>query len=65
MGLLDVVLVLIVVGILLWLFNTYVTTIDGNIKRIINGVVIAAVIIWLLRLSGILGSVDVPFPRVR
>jgi hypothetical protein len=65
MSLLSVVLVLIVVGILLWLLNTYGTMIDGKIKQIINIVVVIAVIIWLLQLSGILGSVDVPFPRVR
>jgi hypothetical protein len=65
MGLLQVVLILIAVGVLLWLLNTYGTMVDGKIKQIINIVVVIAVVIWLLSLSGILGSVDVPFPRVR
>ena len=65
MGLLQVVFVLAVIGFLLWLFNAYVTMIDAKVKQIINIVVIVAIVIWLLSLSGILGSVDVPFPRVR
>jgi hypothetical protein len=64
MDLLSVVFILIAVGVLMWLFNTYVTMIDGNIKRIINIVVIVACVIWLLRLAGLLGGVNVPFPHV-
>lgn len=60
---LDVVLILIAVGVLLWAFNTYVTTIDGTVKQIINGVVIVGVIVWLLRLMGLWPNI--PFPRVR
>ena len=54
MALISVVLVLIVVGVLLYLFNTHVTKIDGTMKWIINFVVIATVVVWLLRLSGVL-----------
>jgi len=50
MDLIHLVIVLIVVGVLLWLFNTYVTMIDGRIKQIINAVVIIAVVLWLLML---------------
>jgi len=48
--LISLVVVLVVVGVLLWLFNTYVTMIDGRIKQIINIVVIVAVVLWLLSL---------------
>ena len=65
MSLLGVVFVLIVIGVLLWLLNTYGTMVDGKMKSIINVVVVVAVVLWLLQLSGLLGSVDVPFPRVR
>jgi hypothetical protein len=58
MPLLTVVLVLICVGVLLWLFNTYVTMIDGKIKQIINVVVIVAVVLWLLSLFGLFDSLD-------
>lgn len=53
--LLNVVLALIVVGVLLWLINTYLPM-DGKIKQILNIVVVIAVIIWLLKVFGLLGS---------
>ncbi len=57
MPLIHVVVVLVVVGILLWLLNTYIPM-DGKIKSIINIVVVVAVVIWLLRAFGILGSLS-------
>ena len=65
MSLLHLVITLIVVGVLLWLFNTYVTMIDAKIKQIINVVVIVAVVIWLLYAFGVMGHMhDVPVPRI-
>ena len=61
MSLLNVVLVLIVVGVLLWLVNTYIPM-DGKIKSILNIVVVIAVILWLLQAFGVLhglGSIRV------
>jgi hypothetical protein len=55
MSLIHLVLVLIVVGVLLWLVNTYIPM-DGKIKQILNIVVVVAVVIWLLQVFGILGS---------
>jgi undecaprenyl pyrophosphate phosphatase UppP len=55
MDLLNVVIVLIVVGVLLWLVNTYIPM-DGRIKNILNIVVVIAVVIWLLQAFGLLGS---------
>lgn len=54
MPLLTIVLTLIVVGVLLWLVNTYIPM-DGKIKSILNGVVVIAVVIWLLYAFGVLG----------
>lgn len=48
MGLIQLCIILFVIGFLLWLFNRYVTMIDGTIKQIINIVVIVAVVLWLL-----------------
>lgn len=48
----NLVITLIVVGVILWLVNTYVPM-DGKIKSILNVVVVIAVIIWLLRYAGI------------
>lgn len=54
MSLLAIVLTLIVVGVLLWLVNTYGKNfIDGKILTIINLVVVIVVIVWLLRVFGI------------
>ena len=55
MPLLNVVLVLIVVGVLLWLINNYIPM-DTKIKNILNGVVVIVVILWLLQAFGLLDS---------
>ena len=56
MSLINVIIVLIVVGVVLWLINNYIPM-AGSIKNILNIVVIIAVIIWLLRAFGLLNSV--------
>jgi hypothetical protein len=55
MPLINLVIVLIVVGVLLWLVNAYIPM-DGKIKKILNIVVLIAVVLWLLQAFGILGS---------
>jgi hypothetical protein len=60
MGLIDLVLVLIVVGILLWLVETQLP-IAQPIKTIIRVVVIVVVVLYLLR--AFVG--DIPVPRLR
>ena len=57
MPLINVLLVLVVVGVILWLVNTYIPM-DAKIKRILNIVVVIVVVIWLLRAFGILGSLS-------
>lgn len=56
MDLIHLVLILIVVGVLLWLANTYIPM-DANIKKIINAVVIIAVVLWLI-------NVFIGIPRI-
>lgn len=53
MPLLHVVIVLIVVGVLLWLVNTYIPM-QATIKKILNAVVVIAVVLWLLNGFGLL-----------
>ncbi len=48
----NLLITLVVVGVILWLVNTYIPM-DGKIKSILNIVVVIAVIIWLLRFSGL------------
>jgi hypothetical protein len=45
----QLVVVLIVIGVLLWLVNTYIPM-DGQVKSILNAVVIIALVLWLLSL---------------
>ena len=53
MSLISIVVSLIVVGVLLWLVNTYIPM-DAKIKKILNVVVVVVVVLWLLNLFGIL-----------
>ena len=57
MPLIQVVIVLIVVGVLLWVVNRFIPM-AGSIKSILNAVVVIAVILWLLSVFGILGSLS-------
>jgi hypothetical protein len=53
--LIQVVMVLIVVGVLLWLINRFIPM-QGTIKSILNGVVVIAVVLWLLNIFGLFNS---------
>ena len=64
MSLVSVVITLIVVGILLWLINTFIPM-DGKIKSILNFVVVVAVVLWLLYGFGVLGHGDIRLPTVK
>ena len=55
MPLIHVMLVLIVVGVLLWLVNSYIPM-AGSIKTILNAVVIIVVVLWLLSVFGLIGK---------
>lgn len=55
--LVTVVIVLVVVGLLLWLINNYIPM-DGKIKSILNVVVVICVIIWLLKVFGLLSKLN-------
>jgi hypothetical protein len=51
--LIQVVMVLIVVGVVLWLINRFIPM-HGTIKSILNGVVVIAVVLWLPNIFGVL-----------
>lgn len=55
MSLINLIVVLMVVGVLLWLINTYLPM-DGKIKSILNGVVVIVVVLWLLQIFGFLDA---------
>lgn len=60
MGIIQIVVVIIVVGVLLWLVNSYLPM-AAPIKKILNIVVVVALALWLLLLmlqwSGMAGNV--------
>ncbi len=57
MTLISLIVTLVVVGVILWLINNYIPM-DGNIKKILNVVVILVVILWLLTAFGLLGPIS-------
>lgn len=62
MPLINVVLTLVVVGVVLWLINTYIPM-QATIKKILNIVVVIVVVLWLLYGFGVLnnsGSIQLP-----
>jgi len=65
MELIQIIIILVVIGVLLWLVNTYIPM-DEKVKQILNVVVIIAVVLWLLFfLLGLAGLVPARtmFPR--
>ena len=57
MPLIQLVVILIVIGVLLWLVNNYIPM-QGSIKRILNGVVVIAVVLWLVNVFGLFSYVS-------
>jgi hydrogenase-4 membrane subunit HyfE len=57
MPILQVALILVVVGVLLYVANHYIPM-DAKIKQILNGVVVLAVVLWLLSLFGMFSWLD-------
>jgi hypothetical protein len=57
MPLVTVVLTLLVVGVLLWLINRFIPM-QSQIKGILNGVVVIAVVLWLLKVFGLFGYIS-------
>lgn len=57
MSLFTVLITIVIVGVLLWLVNTYIPM-DSKIKSILNAVVVIVLILWLLRAFGLLDSLQ-------
>jgi hypothetical protein len=53
----QILITLIVVGVLLWLVNSFIPM-ASTIKRILNAVVVIGVVLWLLNVSGMLHSIS-------
>jgi hypothetical protein len=57
MPLIQLVIVLVVVGVILWVINSYIPM-QSTIKRILNVVVVICVIVWLLSVFGLIGNLS-------
>lgn len=57
MSLIGLVLVLVVVGVVLWLINSYIPM-QSTIKKILNVVVVIVMILWLLSAFGLIESFE-------
>jgi len=57
MPLVTVVITLVVIGLLLWLVNRFVPM-QGQIKAILNGVIVIAVVLWLLKIVGLFDNLS-------
>ena len=57
MPLINLILILVAVGVILYLINNYIPM-DRKIKSILNVVVVIVVILWLLNAFGVIGSLS-------
>jgi hypothetical protein len=56
MPLITVVITIAVVGVLLWLLNRFIPM-QSQIKGILNAVVVIALVVWLLKIFGLLSYI--------
>jgi len=56
MSILTIIIVLVLVGLGLWAINRWIPM-DAKIKSILNVVVVIALILWLLKVFGILQAI--------
>jgi hypothetical protein len=57
MPLIQLIIVLAIVGVILWLINSYIPM-QTSIKKILNVVVVVAVVVWLLSVFGVIGNIS-------
>jgi hypothetical protein len=56
MPLINIAVVIIVVGVLMWLVNRFIPM-QGTIKGLLNGLVVIALVVWLLKIFGLFNSI--------
>lgn len=57
MSLLSLVVAIVLVGVVLWVINSFIPM-DAKISKILNAVVVIVLVIWLLQGFGVLGSLS-------
>ena len=56
MTLVDIVVILVIAGLLMWLINTYIPM-AAAIRSLLNIVVFVVLLIWVLQSLGIIGGI--------
>ncbi len=56
MPLVNIIVILVIVGVVLWAINTYIPM-AKPVKTILNVVVVVILCLWLLQVFGVMGSV--------
>jgi hypothetical protein len=65
MTLVNIAVVLVVVGVALWLIDTYIPM-AGGMKSLLNLVAFVVVVVWLLQGFGVIGAIPgVHIPALR
>jgi hypothetical protein len=57
MPIINLIIILVVVGVILWVINAYIPM-QSTIKKILNAVVVIGVIVWLLSVFGVIGDIS-------
>jgi len=57
MPIINLIIILVVVGVILWAINAYIPM-QSTIKKILNAVVVIGVIVWLLSVFGVIGDIS-------
>ena len=57
MSLVNIVVILVAVGMIMWLINTFVPML-GSIRSLLNSVVFIVVLFWLLHVFGLMGNIQ-------
>lgn len=55
MSLISLIIAIVVVGLLLWVINSFIPM-EDRIKKILNVVVIVVLVLWLLKALGVWGA---------
>jgi len=56
MTLVHIAVILVIVGLIMWLINTYIPM-AGAIKSLLNIVVFVVLLIWILQVFGLVGAI--------
>lgn len=57
MSLISIIIALVAIGLVMWAINTYIPS-EGNIRKMLNVVVVIVVCVFLLRATGVMGYLE-------